>query len=297
MRISARASGLVCLLGICGSASALSCTDLNGAYVFAQDPETTYLGFFGSEFASQSIMNTFGEFGSEFRSNSVRNPFGAFGSSTRTYSATNPFTTTPPVIARDGEFVAFLTANPIANPAVSLETIDAECETFSATSPASSGQPTPPPIPPLSGGDGGGGPANPPYVDFGFSGLWWNQQRSGEGVNLDFGVAGNQLLLLFTWYTFTPEGLPIFVTGFAPLTQTLTSASFDVSISAGGTFGPNFDSADVETVPLGRVTLDFLSCSNVRFTVDPILPGFVGYSTELVRFLPRQPDHTCVLQP
>jgi len=49
-------------------ALALTCADLDGAYVVAHDD--TYLGFFGSQFASDSINNQFGTYGNEFALNS-----------------------------------------------------------------------------------------------------------------------------------------------------------------------------------------------------------------------------------
>ena len=67
-----------------GKSFSLTCADLEGAYVFSQESTPVYLGFFGSQFASESINNSFGEFGSEFSSLSVRNDFGAYGSEFRT---------------------------------------------------------------------------------------------------------------------------------------------------------------------------------------------------------------------
>lgn len=59
---------------------AQTCSDLDGAYVRAQDSNQTYLGFFGSQFSSESINNNFGSYGSSFSSTSVRNNFSDYGS-------------------------------------------------------------------------------------------------------------------------------------------------------------------------------------------------------------------------
>jgi len=109
-----------------------TCADFDGAYVLGQDASNTYLGFFGSEFAFESIMNPFGPYGSEFRSDSVRNEFGQFGSPFNTFSANNSFASFPPVILRRGDFIAYLTTNPLRRPGVSLADIDASCNFFSA---------------------------------------------------------------------------------------------------------------------------------------------------------------------
>ena len=73
------------------NAYALSCPDVNGASVDSADG--TYLGFFGSQFASESILNTFGSYGSSYSSTSIRNTFSAYGNSFGTYSANNRFAT------------------------------------------------------------------------------------------------------------------------------------------------------------------------------------------------------------
>jgi len=79
-------------------AQAQTCADLEGAYVLSQEFTPVYLGFFGSQFATESINNLFGTYGSEFNALSVRNPFGSYGSEFGSYSANNDFTSTPPAI-------------------------------------------------------------------------------------------------------------------------------------------------------------------------------------------------------
>lgn len=116
-------------------AADITCLDLDGAYVFSQESSPIYLGFFGSQFASDSIMNEFGTYGSRFNNRSVRNELGLYGSPYGTYSANNRLTSTPPVILKQGSLIAYLTANPLIVGGVSLATIDASC-TFFASSPA-----------------------------------------------------------------------------------------------------------------------------------------------------------------
>ena len=73
------------------NAYALSFYDVNGASVYSAD--RTYLGFFGSQFASELILNTFGSYGRQFSSTSMRNTFSAYGGSFGTYNANNGFAT------------------------------------------------------------------------------------------------------------------------------------------------------------------------------------------------------------
>ena len=113
---------------------AQTCADLEGAYVFSQEFTPVYLGFFGSQFATESINNQFGTYGSEFNFLSVRNTFGSYGSSFGVYSANNDFTSTPPAIYKWGDLIGFLTTNSIIFGGVPLAAIDASC-TFFSTSP------------------------------------------------------------------------------------------------------------------------------------------------------------------
>ncbi len=111
----------------------VTCLDLDGSYVFSQEAVPTYLGFFGNQFASNSVMNRFGTYGSQFSSLSVRNQFSNFGSPFGTYSANNNISSKPPRILRNGSFVAYLTTNPVFVNGVSLATIDASCTFFSSS--------------------------------------------------------------------------------------------------------------------------------------------------------------------
>ncbi|MDB4453186.1 putative Ig domain-containing protein [bacterium] len=113
---------------------AQTCADLNGAYVLAQDANNTYLGFFGSQFASESINNTFGSYGSQFSLTSVRNTFSSYGSQFSVFSANNNFANSPPIIYKGLTALAYLTTNSFQNPGLSLALIDASCS-FTATAP------------------------------------------------------------------------------------------------------------------------------------------------------------------
>ena len=112
---------------------AQTCQELDGAYVYSQESAPTYLGFFGSRFASESIMNEFGSYGSSFSSTSVRNEFGAYGSQFRSYSANNEFASFPPIIYKNGIALYFLTTNNFKSPGVSLAAIDSSCTFFSSS--------------------------------------------------------------------------------------------------------------------------------------------------------------------
>lgn len=131
-------------LALSGVAQALTCAELEGATVLSQEPEPVYLGFFGSQFAEDSIMNPFGAYGSSFSKLSVRNDLGPYGGPSETYSAHNSLTTLPPVIYKNLVPIAFLTTNSALVPGVSLAQIDADCAFLSSALTER------PPLPPAS---------------------------------------------------------------------------------------------------------------------------------------------------
>ncbi|GAJ15671.1 unnamed protein product, partial [marine sediment metagenome] len=84
------------MLFLTGKTYALTCYDLDGSYVYSQESPPVYLGFFGSAYALDSIMNQYGTYGSEYNSKSVRNEYGSYGSEYGMYSANNNYAFYPP---------------------------------------------------------------------------------------------------------------------------------------------------------------------------------------------------------
>ena len=111
----------------------ITCSILDGASVYSNEAQPRYLGFLGSRFATDSIMNQFGNYGSRFAVDSVRNQFGTYGSQFNSLSATNTFTSTPPAIFKNNQIIGYLTANTFLSGGVSLAQIDASCTFNSST--------------------------------------------------------------------------------------------------------------------------------------------------------------------
>lgn len=118
--------------------SALTCDQLDGASVYSQEPVPVYLGFFGSQFISNSITRTSGDYGSTTSARSMRNKTAIYGSSTSNYSANNPSGTLPPIIVRNGATLGYVTTNTDLFGGYSLSSIDASCSPFEATKPVAS---------------------------------------------------------------------------------------------------------------------------------------------------------------
>ncbi len=126
---------LVTLSAFPAQALAIDCFELDGAYVYSQESTPVYLGFFGGEVDSDSIMNTVSNYGSTVSALSVRNDVGKYGSSVGTYSANDNVASKPPRIYKNGVLITYLTTNLVFLDRVSLSEIDASC-TFIAHSPA-----------------------------------------------------------------------------------------------------------------------------------------------------------------
>lgn len=81
--------------------------------IFGGEGHKTYLGCLNcSEYASDSVFNTYGEPGSTFAVDSIANHYGQFGSPYAIYSACNPYSSDPPVVVDGaGKFYGRLTLN------------------------------------------------------------------------------------------------------------------------------------------------------------------------------------------
>jgi hypothetical protein len=111
----------------------LSCADIDGARIFSGEDSPVYLGFFGSDFASNSVNNQFGTYGSDFQSDSIRNSFGNYGSEFATYSHLNSFSLSYPIVVKNGKSLFNLTSNSFVLNSFSLAFIDESCSFFSSS--------------------------------------------------------------------------------------------------------------------------------------------------------------------
>ena len=128
-----RQSIFVLLFSLLSSAAySLTCSDVDGAYVYASNG--TYLGFFGSQYATDSIHNSYGAYGSQYQPNSMLNTYGAYGSQYQPLSATNSYATqgSVPILYKYGVAIAYVSANTFIPGSVSLPSLLA-CGSSSST--------------------------------------------------------------------------------------------------------------------------------------------------------------------
>jgi hypothetical protein len=92
------------------------------SFIEAQDG--VFLGKLTSnKFDSETIFNRFGPYGNKFAQNTFLNKFSSYGSQFSQLSAYNRMATSPPMIYKDGSFVAYLTKNTKFSPRVDPEEI------------------------------------------------------------------------------------------------------------------------------------------------------------------------------
>ncbi|MCX6354989.1 MAG: hypothetical protein NTZ78_08815 [Candidatus Aureabacteria bacterium] len=84
---------------------------LQGAKVYAQDPESTYLGSITNELDQDSIFNWLGPYGSTLSQTSLWNELSPYGIETGKYSAYNELSKTPPKIVKGGKVLGYITKN------------------------------------------------------------------------------------------------------------------------------------------------------------------------------------------
>jgi len=105
-RISAAASGAA-------AGAARSQAQPAKLMIFGGEDHKTYLGCLNcSEYATDSVFNSYGTHGSPYSSESIWNHYGKYGSPYSTFSACNPYASDPPVIVdQNGTYYGRLTVN------------------------------------------------------------------------------------------------------------------------------------------------------------------------------------------
>ena len=99
------------------------------------------------------------------------------------------------------------------------------------------------------------------------------------------------------WYTYDPDGNPIYLIGAAMPDPTITATTpitIPMFTTSGARFGAAFNPAHVVTTPWGSVTLRFLGCNLLNVKYEPAGASW-GASSSIVmrRFLARAPGNSC----
>ncbi|WP_223788905.1 S8 family serine peptidase [Marinicella meishanensis] len=104
------------------------------------------------------------------------------------------------------------------------------------------------------------------------SGSYSDPAQSGHGYVVEIiGEEGSEVVLM-TWYSYDNAGNQIWLIGTGELNG--DTATVPVSLFSGPDFPPQFDSADVDSVPWGTLQLDFSVLNTLSVSWQADLPGY-----------------------
>ena len=103
--------------------------------------------------------------------------------------------------------------------------------------------------------------ANFPIANY-HSGLYYDPERSGEGINLIIAKQDQRQIAALTWYTYR-NNQQLWLVGSTNFDVGTDSLTINVSRTEGTGFGTTFNSADIERIPWGSVTVSFPACGKL----------------------------------
>ena len=112
------------------------------------------------------------------------------------------------------------------------------------------------------------------------SGLWYNQQQSGHGLQIEVIKSNGTATLYASWYV-VKDGVPMWLTGTGPLNKEL--AFIDLYITNGNDFPPNFEPVDVQRSFWGTLNLNFTDRDHALMEWNTNAEGFSSGGIELQR--------------
>ena len=105
-------------------------------------------------------------------------------------------------------------------------------------------------------------------IGSGFSAMWFDPARNGEGLQLE--ILDTNLALV-EWFTYNEQGGQRWFQGVGQIVHGASADSIEfpqLYVTHGGHFGPTFNPADVQIQPAGDATLTFSDCNTGTFRYD-----------------------------
>lgn len=135
-------------------------------------------------------------------------------------------------------------------------------------------------------------------VDGGFSGSWYNPERSGHGFVIDVtsNPDGSGARAMVSWYAYQADGSgdQMWLVGVGPVVG--DTAIVDLEVTEGATFGANFDSTDVMKTLWGQVKIKFTDCTTAHLSYESVLDGFGSGDENLTRLTSGPVDYNGACQ-
>jgi hypothetical protein len=107
--------------------------------------------------------------------------------------------------------------------------------------------------------------ANAATISSGYSGMWYDPARSGEGLQLD--VMDDDTAVVY-WFTYDDSGKQRWFGGVGQIVHGTDGDTIqfpDMYVTQGGQFGPSFNPADVKFQTVGNISLTFGDCNAGTF--------------------------------
>ena len=121
-------------------------------------------------------------------------------------------------------------------------------------------------------------------ADGGPTGQWFNSERNGEGFYVEIINTGGNQQIGVAMYSFDADGDQLWVVGNVPIGPDDEVVQVPVFQFNGPSWGADFDSADLNTIEFGSITVRFPTCDTALFSVavEPAI-GLSGGSYSLIR--------------
>lgn len=130
-----------------------------------------------------------------------------------------------------------------------------------------------------------------PHPKAGLSGNFFDPERNGEGIQVQWMPDGRVLVV---WYTFAPEGGPIWMISDGATVEGNTVTAPMIYPAEPTAFGPDFDASEIGLEPWGTLTLEYTGCDTIELGFESEIEGF-GSGSFTYQRLTRLAGTTCDL--
>jgi len=116
-----------------------------------------------------------------------------------------------------------------------------------------------------------------------YSGVWFEPARSGYGFNLEVIEQGNNRGLVTYWYTYRPDGTPLWLSGVGQAGNGAVRVDLYQGGGSGAQFPFNFSADALTQTRWGSATLRFTSNNTLTVSYEPAVSGYAAGTVSLVR--------------
>lgn len=105
----------------------------------------------------------------------------------------------------------------------------------------------------------------------GLSGNFFNPERDGEGIVIQWLAQGDPLVI---WYTFGTDSNQLWMISDGAEVDGDTVTAQMIYPAEATAFGPNFDPSEISLEPWGTLTVEYTDCDTIELAYDSVVDGF-----------------------